>query len=644
MTIPLDTPESAIVSRSFGPPHRRHWPGRPSRRSASPRWPYLLAVALVVLLVLALAGLALMLERDRQRERAALATQNIARLIDANVRSLFEQADASLMVVAARESRRAQGEAALTPAMQQQVERASSLRDLRIANAEGRWLTGGERDPALAEGGALARLAQLKPARLLVEGPRRDTPGGEWVLTLMRPVIDPSGRFIGAVVADLPIHRLDRVVEGLELGERGAATLRTQRMALVYRKPWPAQEDKVIGGTEVSRQLRDEMNRPGDEGFYTASTAIDGIERINAWRRVKGLPLVVIVGLAIDDFVSDWQRQLTMIGLLAGVAVLTVTVLVWLLYRASLRRIGVAEQRFEAVVQYSRDAIICKSLDSHVTSWNAGAEAVFGWQEPEMLGQSITRLLPPERLQEETEIMARIVRGEVIEPFETVRLHRDGHRVDVSVSVAPLYDESGRVVGASSINRDVSRQKAMEEEIRSLAFLDALTRLPNRRLLMDRLGQALVRARRDRRHGALIFIDLDHFKELNDAHGHEAGDRVLVETARRLVAHVRMSDTVARLGGDEFVVVCPDLGAEPEAALQDVQQLVVKLDHALSQPLEMGDLQQGIRASLGWRVFGPQDADADGVLDDADQAMYAQKAAHRQHENAVNESLFDRSI
>ncbi|MDP4300713.1 diguanylate cyclase domain-containing protein [Leptothrix discophora] len=646
-TLPSTLPSGSLggtTTTRFGGAHRRNWPGRPTRRSATPRWPYLLAVALVVVLVLGLAALALVLEHDRQRERAALATQNIARLLDANLRSLFEQADASLTVVAARESRRPVGEAALSLPMQRQVEQSSGLRDLRIADADGRWIAGGERDAALNQGGALARLAQLKPARMLVEGPRRDAPTGEWVLTVMRPVVDANGRFMGAVAADLTVHRLDRLFEGLELGESGAASLRTQRMALVYRKPWPADEDKVLGGTEVSRQLRDELAKPAVEGIYTASTAIDGIERVNAWRRVQGLPLVVLVGMAVDDFTADWRRQLTMVGLLAGVAVLTVGVLVWMLYRASLRRIGVAEQRFEAIVRYSRDAIISKSLDSHVTSWNAGAEAALGWHEDEMLGESIGRVLPPERQHEEAEIMARVLRGEVIEPFDTVRLHRDGRRVDMSISVAPLYDEQGRVVGASSIGRDVTRQKAMEEEIRSLAFLDALTRLPNRRLLMDRLGQALTRARRERRHGALIFIDLDRFKELNDTLGHEAGDRVLVETAQRLAGAVRNSDTVGRLGGDEFVVICPDLGADPETALHDVQQLVVKLDHALSQPLALGELSAGIPASLGWRVFGPQDHDADQVLKDADQAMYAQKAGHRLRDNAVNESLFDRSI
>ncbi len=637
----MDTPSTRPEATRYT---SRTWSGLPARRHITPRWPYLVAVSVVLVLVLGLTALTLTLERERQRERASQATQNIARLLDANLRSVFEQADASLIVVAARESRRPQGEAALSLPMQQQVELASGLRHLRIADASGRWLAGGDHDAALGDGGALARLAQQQPVRLMVEGPRRDAPDGAWVLTLMRPVTGPDGRLAGAVVADLPIRRLDRVFEGLELGERGAATLRMSRMALVYRTPWPANEDKVIGSTEVSRQLRDEMNRPGIDGFYTASTALDGIERVNAWRRVPGLPLVVIVGLAVDDFAADWWRQLTLVGLLAGVAVLTVALLLWLLYRASKRRIGAAEQRFEAIVQFSRDAIVTKSLDSRITSWNAGAEAALGWREDEMLGRAITAILPPDRHREEAEVMARILRGEVVEAFDTVRLHRDGRRIDMSVSVAPLHDDHGRVVGASSIGRDVTRQKAMEEEIRSLAFLDPLTRLPNRRLMLDRLSQALVRSHRDRRHGALIFIDLDHFKELNDTHGHEAGDQVLVEAARRLVEQVRSSDTVARLGGDEFVVVCPDLGADPETALHDVQQLVVKLDQALTQPLALGDLHQGIQASLGWRVFGPQDHDPDEVLKDADQAMYAQKASHRQRENAVNESLFDRSI
>ncbi|MEY2653139.1 MAG: hypothetical protein RLZZ524_166, partial [Pseudomonadota bacterium] len=577
----------------------RSWPGLPARRDLTSRWPYLVAVSVVLVLVLGLTALTLTLERERQRERASQATQNIARLLDANLRSVFEQADASLMVVAARESRRPQGEAALSLPMQQQVELASGLRHLRIANASGHWVAGGDHDAPLGDGGALARLAQQPSVRLMVEGPRRDAPDGAWVLTLMRPVTGPDGRLAGAVVADLPIRRLDRVFDGLALGERGAATVRTPRMALVYRTPWPANEDKVIGSTEVSRQLREEMNRPGIEGFYTASTALDGIERVNAWRRVPGLPLVVIVGLAVDDFAADWWRQLTLVGLLAGVAVLTVALLLWLLYRASRRRIGAAEQRFEAIVQFSRDAIVTKSLDSRVTSWNAGAEAALGWREDEMLGRSITAILPPERHREEAEVMARILRGEVVEAFDTVRLHRDGRRIDMSVSVAPLHDEHGRVVGASSIGRDVTRQKAMEEEIRSLAFLDPLTRLPNRRLMLDRLSQALVRSHRDRRHGALIFIDLDHFKELNDTHGHEAGDQVLVEVARRLHACTRTEDVAARLGGDEFVVLIDLPEADADSVRARVQRLADKLVSQVSQPVDWHGQRLNVGASIG---------------------------------------------
>ncbi len=188
---------------------------------------------------------------------------------------------------------------------------------------------------------------------------------------------------------------------------------------------------------------------------------------------------------------------------------------------------------------------------------------------------------------------------------------------------------------------DVTARKAAEEQVKTLAFYDALTGLPNRRLLGERMARAQVANKRSGSFGALMFIDLDNFKPLNDRHGHEVGDLLLIEVARRLGRCVRETDTVARFGGDEFVVLAADLDGEHDACLAHARALAEKLRAALAAPYLL-DVQHGkaapvhiahaCTASIGAALFGEHDSDLDAILTWADSAMYAAKAGGR---NAV---------
>ncbi|MFG6468039.1 diguanylate cyclase domain-containing protein [Pelomonas baiyunensis] len=197
-----------------------------------------------------------------------------------------------------------------------------------------------------------------------------------------------------------------------------------------------------------------------------------------------------------------------------------------------------------------------------------------------------------------------------------------------------LIDWQGRPATINYIN-DVTARKDMEAQVHQLAFLDALTGLPNRRLLEDRLRMAVAQSGRTGLHGAVLFLDLDRFKALNDTHGHAAGDLLLVAVAQRLQALVRASDTVVRLGGDEFVVMLSPLPAQSQDAHHQAERLADKLRHALAEPYELllpedagvQRVQHQGAASVGVTVFGPQDRHAEAVLQRADQAMYRAKAA-----------------
>jgi diguanylate cyclase (GGDEF)-like protein len=238
------------------------------------------------------------------------------------------------------------------------------------------------------------------------------------------------------------------------------------------------------------------------------------------------------------------------------------------------------------------------------------------------------RLFPADKLSEEDAILQRVQQGERVAHFDTERLHKDGTRIAVAVTISPVVSGDGQITGASMIARDITRQKALEAELRSLAFHDALTRLPNRRLLLDRLRHAQENSRRQQSHAAVLFVDLDHFKQLNDTHGHDVGDQLLIELGQRLRDGVRESDTVARLGGDEFVVLCENLGPDPEAARHSVLSMMDKLSQVVAQPCRVSGQTQHCSASMGYRLFlGTQD-DPDQLIHDADVSMYHQKEEH----------------
>lgn len=207
---------------------------------------------------------------------------------------------------------------------------------------------------------------------------------------------------------------------------------------------------------------------------------------------------------------------------------------------------------------------------------------------------------------------------------ETVERHKNGLHYTVIETIAPIRDAAGQISHFVSIHEDITAQKLTEERIRHLAHFDMLTDLPNRTLFYDRLHQAVALAKRDSRQLALLFIDLDRFKAINDTLGHAAGDQLLQEVAQRLRTCVRESDTLARLAGDEFTIILPRVEGD-----KDARAVAEKILSALSTPCVLEGHDASCGASIGIAFYPRDAADVDGLVKCADAAMYAAKTQGR---------------
>ena len=283
-------------------------------------------------------------------------------------------------------------------------------------------------------------------------------------------------------------------------------------------------------------------------------------------------------------------------------------------------RLQESEEFFRLTFSQAAVGIVLLAGDGRVLRTNTKMSQILGYTEIELLARFYQQFMCEEDLAEEQALIARLRAGEISEYQREKRLlRRDGARVWVSVTVSSMRDANAnhRFI---CVVKDIQRQKQAEEALLRMANHDALTGLPNRVLMQDRLGQAIVHAHRARRQVAVMFIDLDRFKHVNDSLGHDAGDQLIVEIARRLENSLRESDTVSRQGGDEFVVVLPDLGGEEDAA-----RVARKLLDNLFQPLVLCGQEVFPSGSIGIAMYPRDGGDSATLLKCADSAMYGSK-------------------
>lgn len=278
-------------------------------------------------------------------------------------------------------------------------------------------------------------------------------------------------------------------------------------------------------------------------------------------------------------------------------------------------------RKLSAAVEHSPASIVITNRDGAIEYVNPAFSRLTGYSMQEALGQN-PRILKAGDQPEEfyQELWAVLLRGEEWRgEFHNKR--KDGSLFWEMASISPILNGKGEILSFVAVKENITERKELRDRLEQMAQFDMLTGLPNRRMFLDRLSQAVAIAQRSEQRFALLFVDLDGFKRINDSYGHEAGDRVLKTVAARLAACIRISDTVGRIGGDEFTILLATL-----AHYEDAGQVADKILDALSRPISLPDGQQDtIGSSIGISVFPDDAQDGDSLLATADDAMYKVK-------------------
>ena len=291
----------------------------------------------------------------------------------------------------------------------------------------------------------------------------------------------------------------------------------------------------------------------------------------------------------------------------------------------------VEKERAQATLDSIGDAVACTDILGNITLLNPAAEMITGWSQQEAVGRPMAEILrmtdttSGQSIRHPMDIAAALSEPLSL-PQNVSLIRRDGSSIPIEDSVARIHDRQGQVTGAVIVFRDVSVARALTLQLAHTAEHDFLTGLPNRLLLNDRIDQAIARAERQGNKVAVLFLDLDRFKFVNDALGHAIGDRLLQSVAKQLVECVRGSDTVTRLGGDEFVALLPELDHSEDAAITARRML-----KAVAAVHSIGDHVLEVSTSIGVSIYPDDGHDAETLIRNADTAMYQAKESGRKN-------------
>ncbi|MBN2886599.1 MAG: EAL domain-containing protein [Chromatiaceae bacterium] len=289
------------------------------------------------------------------------------------------------------------------------------------------------------------------------------------------------------------------------------------------------------------------------------------------------------------------------------------------------------EMRIAATAFESQQSMLITDHKGQILRVNRAFSATTGYSAAEVMGQTPAILKSGRHDAAFYREMWESIASEHAWQGEIWNRRKNGEIYPEWLNIAAVTDNDGAITNYVGSFLDLSQHKQAEAKIHSLSYYDVLTNLPNRRLLLDRLQQALLSSRRTGQHGAILFIDIDDFSAINDTQGHDVGDKTLIEIARRLLACVHGDDSVARPGGDEFIVIVENLGKTSAQALLDARQVAERIQTAIRQPLFIDGSEYAIRASIGISLFEGVTGTVEDIMKRADVSMRQVKRLGRDH-------------
>lgn len=455
---------------------------------------------------------------------------------------------------------------------------------------------------------------------LFISDPVQGKVSKKWSIQFTRPILK-AGQFAGVVVVSVSPEQFASFANTLAIGKDGAATIIRESGQILARVPNPT------AGIEKPPRRR-QFNQPGalETGNYRVVSGTDGVERIIGYHHVPEIGLYFLVGESVASVLApyDGYRRTALVEAAASTLLLALLYFT-LRYQGAERRRHLEEMRLASLVYASSsEAMMVTTLDGQVVDVNPAFTVTTGYTAQEFKGQSSDAIRSECNDGTVIDAMREGVSTRGSWSGEYLIRRKDGSEFPALLTVDTFADSALGEPRRVALIHDMTEKKRAEEVIWRQANFDALTELPNRHMFYNRLRQEIARARNASTQLALLFIDLDRFKEVNDTLGHDQGDVLLKEIARRISAIVRGTDTVARLAGDEFTIILPDL-PDAGAATPIIRALLARI----AAPLQLGEESVEVSASIGVALY-PRDADsAESLLVRADQAMFAAKSAGR---------------
>lgn len=456
---------------------------------------------------------------------------------------------------------------------------------------------------------------------LYISEPIKIGPKKSWHIILSRK-IEYNGQFYGVSFTVYPVEQFNLLFRDMSIGKNGAIILRNQDKSLVTRFP---DISNYTLKDKPSAIFTDTITQKIPHLKYSIISPVDSIFRFHSIKKVGRYPLYINVGLSTEDGLTAWKTEFYKIIFILISFIILTTLGAKLVYH-SWRKISKNDERLQLILNSAGEAIYGIDNDGLCTFCNNACITLLGYEkEEDLLGQHMHDLIHHTHedgmahLYQDSRIHKAISKGISIHSEEDIFWNKNGSPFPVEYQAYPQIVDS-KVVGAVITFTDITEKKQINDIIWKQANYDTLTQLPNRHLFHKKLEEELTLSSLNNQKFALFFIDLDHFKDVNDSLGHHTGDFLLEEVSNRLLKCVRKTDLVARLGGDEFTIILSNISQQA-----NIDNIAQKIITSLESPFIINDNIINISASIGITVFPKDGETVETLLKNADQAMYYSK-------------------